>query len=357
MATSLIGIAVGLGALLAAAEAALVAVTWLPGERNLLPEAVAWPFVLLVVPLVVGAASCVMGRSVRERARTGVPAPRFGRPAWTTLPPEFISMREWIGIVLGFAALFGLTSLGSPNAARHLLTFAFGFTMIATMLSAAERRGRRSRHLRGVLGWPQPPVPPRGLARSRLLISWLLAVGLGLTASGAAALVLRLNAYTDGAAQLSSSGVRTVQLPGGDDVIFVGLLGERAPRPFGPLQVNVVDLRTGMPVPTRFDPSSDHLSPRDVPSLGLISFVAPAAGSYRISIDGPKGLFVVVVRNEGAEARLLAGWIAMLAVGVVLMVMGVVGLLRWLYWRYRVVAGPGSQPPSTIEEWMARTPY
>ena len=174
---------------------------------------------------------------------------------------------------------------------------------------------------------------------------------------GGAVLVLRLTSYVNMAAELSSSGTRTVQLPGGDDVIFVGLLGEGVPAPFGPTQVTVVDLRTGAPVPTRWDPSSDHLSPHDVPSLGLISFVAPAQGRYRISVDGPKGLDLVVVRNEGAEVRLLAGWIAMLAVGVVAAVLGAVGAVRRRYWHRRVVARPDAAPPSTIEEWMARTPY
>jgi hypothetical protein len=184
----------------------------------------------------------------------------------------------------------------------------------------------------------------------------VLIVGVTLSASGASVVAVRYHDYLDTAAELASSGTRTVQLPGGDDVIFVGERGQADRRPFAPGQVVVVEVRDGADVPVRWDQSSDDLSPRGMPSHGLLSFIAPSAGSYRITIDGPKGLFVTVVRNEGAEARLLAGWIALLAVGLVLVALAVGGLLQGRRRRTRT-SRSGEERPHTIKEWIARTPY
>lgn len=194
------------------------------------------------------------------------------------------------------------------------------------------------------------------MARSPVLLGWLFVLGLSLAVSGATVTAVRLHAYLDDAAQLSSSGTRIVQLPGGDDVIFVGERDQSDAQPFGPAQVSVIDERTGASVPTRWDPSTDELSPRGEASRGLVSFVAPTAGPYRISIDGPRGLAVVVVRNEGSEARLVASWVATLVVGLAVVVAALVGAISRWRWRARA-RRVAATPTKSVEEWMARTPY
>jgi len=116
----------------------------------------------------------------------------------------------------------------------------------------------------------------------------------------------------------------------------------------------VVAIGTRTRVPTRWDPSSDHNSPDGIASLGLISFTAPRNGRYRITVTGPRGLTLFVARNPGAEARLLAGWIALLIVGLGILVFGIVCFMIRVSWRYRVVRLPGGGKPRTVEEWMSQ---
>jgi hypothetical protein len=86
----------------------------------------------------------------------------------------------------------------------------------------------------------------------------------------------------------------------------------------------------------------------------VISFTAPRTGEYRITIDGPKGEQLFVARSPGAEARLVAGWIVFLVVGLGILLLGLISGIVRLRWRYRVVRVQGRDPPRSIEEWMAQ---
>jgi hypothetical protein len=346
----------------ATAAGVLIVITWLDGAPTLPP----WTFVpcfLLAFPMFVWAFGIVNVLAGRERRREGTPRkPRFlggyQRIQFADLPKGFLRARDWVVIGAGYVVAFAcfrttrLEQSAPPN--RPFLGLAFAFTTFATVVALAEHRRRKSLHLQGVRGWPQPLIPAPRLGRSRGLIAWLLLLGLVLSAVGGTVAAHRLNDYQDGKARLDSDGSSSVTLPGGDDIIFVGYLGESAQPPFDPAQVVVLEVRTGRRIPTRWDPSSDHISPVGIPSLGLISFTTPSDGRYEITIDGPKGLQLFVARSPGAEARLVAGWVALLVVGLAAILLGLVCMLVRIGWRYRVVRVQDRGPPRSVEEWMAQ---
>ena len=340
----------------------LILLTFLPGAPKL-PVGTFAPCFALAFPLVLWAVIVMNTLVGWERMRKGLPRRLSRRIAFASspfadLPEGFLRVRDKVAMGLGLAIGFFAASSAPMNSAappnRGFLGVSFAFTTIATVIALAEHRRRSSLHLQGVLGWPQPPVSAPRLARSRSLIVWLLVTGAGLAAVGGTVSVLRSNDYQYREARLVSDGTTTVTLPGGDDVIFVGNLLESAMPPFDPAQVIVVAIGTRTRVPTRWDPSSDHNSPDGIASLGLISFTAPRNGRYRITVTGPRGLTLFVARNPGAEARLLAGWIALLIVGLGILVFGIVCFMIRVSWRYRVVRLPGGGKPRTVEEWMSQ---
>jgi hypothetical protein len=119
----------------------------------------------------------------------------------------------------------------------------------------------------------------------------------------------------------------TVLLPSGQDLLYVALLGEDAPRPFGPSQVQIVDLATGTSIPTTYDRSLDHNSPDGVASLGLISFNIPSTAEYRVRIHGPRGLRIWAGTSPGTTVRHLIPWGATAGLGLLLLCLGVVGVV------------------------------
>ena len=343
--------------------AILIGITWIDGAPKL-PAWVFVPFFLLMFPLflwAVGVQNVLIGR---ERQRKGLPRrPSFrqgiGKSSFSDLPDGFLRARDWVAMGSGFVVAFVCfksTNLeGSAPPSRPFLGIAFAFTTFATVVALAEHRRRKSIHLQGVLGWPQPPVPAPRLGRSRGLIAWLLVSGLAIAAIGGTVSVRRLNDYQYGESRLASDGTSTVSLPGGDNVIFVGNLPVSARPPFGPAQVVVIEVRNGLRVSTRWDPSTDHNSPDGVPSLGVISFTTPKSGRYRITISGPSGEKLFVARSPGAEARLVAGWIALLVVGIGILLLGTICVIVRVSWRYRVVRSQVRAPPQTIDEWAAQS--
>lgn len=137
-----------------------------------------------------------------------------------------------------------------------------------------------------------------------------------------------------------------MSLPGGNDIILVGYLGNGDTDPFGRSQVSVVSMRTGRRVRTYWGTSGDHDSPDE--------FHAPFDETYRITIHTSSHPILFVQRSPGDEWRMLAPWIAATGVGLALLVTGLVGLLLRLRWRYMTVDYERRPGPSTIEEWMAQ---
>lgn len=360
LATTANNVVFAVGLCSATAVVVLLAVTLLPGAPQLGAAAFV-PSFLLAFPLFFWAVVVQRTLVRRERLEKGLPA----RPTLTESlgggafdqPEGFLRGGDKVVLAVAFAVgmvcIFTTRAVGNATPARPFLGGALVFTTAATVVALAEHRRRKRIHLGGVLGWPKPPTPPPMIGRSRAFIAWLLVTGLALIAVGGGTLVERVNAYENHEARLPSHGSTTVRLPGGDDVIFVGHLLESGPLPFGPAQVTVTEVRTGAPVHAFLDPSNDHNSPNEIPSLGLISFDAPAAGAYRITIDGPKGLTLFVARSPGNEARLVAAWVVMLVIGVGIAITGLVALLIRINWRYRVVRSQ-TKSPGTIEEWMAQ---
>lgn len=125
---------------------------------------------------------------------------------------------------------------------------------------------------------------------------------------------------------------------------------------FGPSQVRVVSTETGAVVHARRDPSNDYLSPDDIPTVGLISMNVPVAGRYLVTINGPPRLFLIIALNPGAEVRLLVGWIVLFVVGLLIVVLGILSLVMRIVRRHRATCRALPTPPTTIDEWIARSP-
>jgi len=360
--TSINNVACVVGLISATSSGILLLATVLPGASRLPVAAFVAPFVLMF-PIALWAV-VIQHTLIRwERERTGAPGPPLGRyvpgsSVFKELPKGYLRAGDKVamglGVALAFAAVATTPTSGVALPSRPLLGVSFAFTTGATLLALAEHRRRKGLHLQGVLAWPAPPVPAPRLARSRSMIAWLLVTGAALGAIGGTVTVVRGNAYQYDEPRLVSNGSTTVPLPGGDDVIFVGNLLEGASPPFSPSQVTIVSIRTGARVAARWDPSTDHNSPDAIPSLGVISFTAPTSGEYRITIAGPPGVPLFVSRSPGAEARLLAGWIALWVAGAAVALFGVVCLLIRVSWRYRTVSRPAG-PPRTIEQWMSES--
>lgn len=199
-----------------------------------------------------------------------------------------------------------------------------------------DRRCNRARPWRGeaaaaggqlrTVGRALAPTLPMWLYRSRATVATLLASGLVVLAVGAGFGFAKLVA-DESLVRVDSSGTSVVTLPSGQDLLYVGLLGEHAPRPFGPGQVHIVQLSTGRVIRSRFDPSLDRNSPDGVASLGLISFVIPQPGSFRVTIDGPRRLSVWAGTSPGTTVRQLAPWMVVTGLGLSSLVLGVVGVM------------------------------
>lgn len=285
-----------------------------------------WPALVLTPPF------CVWALYVLKtlRSRGSVRESLWPRPVSPRRRPSALD-RVWrvLGVYRdvtilssGIAAVLGLSEGLSGH--RTVVWVADFLTACAAEIAITEGRRRRRAGTLGLLGELPRARAPAWLSGSRPLLTSIAACGLVLAGAGVGFGFQRLVNELD-LKPLRSDGSVTVTLPGGQDLIYVGSLGERAPRPFGPSDVRIVDVATGKTVPSRFDPSVDENSPDDIGSLGLISFVIPVSGRYRVTIHGPSGLRVWAGTSPGTNVRDLVPWFVTTGVGVALIALFVFG--------------------------------
>lgn len=243
--------------------------------------------------------------------------------AFTRLRTVLAVYRDLFLLLTGVSSALGSLAIRGGTPVVGIADFV---TAGATVLALGEARRRRREGSFGLWGEPLQPTLPMWLYRSRATVATLLASGLVVLAVGAGFGFAKLVA-DESLVRVDSSGTSVVTLPSGQDLLYVGLLGEHAPRPFGPGQVHIVQLSTGRVIRSRFDPSLDRNSPDGVASLGLISFVIPQPGSFRVTIDGPRRLSVWAGTSPGTTVRQLAPWMVVTGLGLSSLVLGVVGVM------------------------------
>ena len=216
---------------------------------------------------------------------------------------------------------------------RLLISAALMITVIAVAVAAMDMSRRRRLAETDRSG---PLAPLRRLLLPSLAVSLvLLVIGVILAAGPGALALSRLAGYFDHAKPLSGYGVVKTFLPAGQETVFVGCT-EAISCP--PLLANEVDVRDGAasPLLTFSDPSHDRLTENDKPLAGAVSFTVPLSGSYIISTTGGRGWLLRLATGEGQEARALAAWAVVAALGLVLMVTELVAVV--LYVRVRHLA-------------------
>jgi len=234
---------------------------------------------------------------------------------------------------------------------RAFLSFAIGATCVVILLGLTELRRRRMAVVPRLGEIPLPSTrPPWGSPPAWIGVGLGL---LGLVVLGASftRIVQRVDTYFGSVSALSTSG-RTEQLSAGHWVVFTWCETRATDAPYGcssmvPADIVVRRLASGTVIPTAIDPSVDHISPRDLPAAGQLTFSVPDAGLYRLRLTGPvpKGAFVA--QSPGTIARSLALTIVVAVLGLVTAALAVLLLLRRTRWRLmfapRVVA-PAIEP-------------
>lgn len=203
------------------------------------------------------------------------------------------------------------------------------------------------------------------LPASRPLIAMVVSCGLALTAVGVGFGFAKLNADNN-LTPVQSDGTVTVTLPSGQDLLYVGLLGEHSPPPFGPSQVQIVQVSSGRTITTKYDPTHDHNSPDGIGSLGLISFVIPTAGRYRVTINGPRGLRIWAGTSPGTTVRQLVPWLVTSGLGLAVLGLGIASAVtrsrgrRTIVLRASAPHGSTSQfqqlPHGRVVSWVRQRP-
>ncbi len=232
------------------------------------------------------------------------------------------------------SAIYRFTDLHAAAVEdRLLISAALMITVIAVAVAAMDMSRRRRLAETDRSG---PLAPLRRLLLPSLAVSLvLLVIGVILAAGPGALALSRLAGYFDHAKPLSGYGVVKTFLPAGQETVFVGCT-EAISCP--PLLANEVDVRDGAasPLLTFSDPSHDRLTENDKPLAGAVSFTVPLSGSYIISTTGGRGWLLRLATGEGQEARALAAWAVVAALGLVLMVTELVAVV--LYVRVRHLA-------------------
>jgi hypothetical protein len=240
---------------------------------------------------------------------------------------------------------------GVATQTRLFLTVAIVFTCVVVLLSAAETARRRSVQVPGLKEIPPPSQsPPRVCFPARAGVG-LAVIGLVAGTVGFDRIVHSVDSYLAAAPTVTTAGT-TENLSAGQWVVFTMCETHQTDAPYGCPQLNpgdivIQDVATGAVLGTSPDPSTDHISPDELPAAGQLTFSVKKTGAYslRLSRAVPKGVFVD--KSPGTVARSLIGTIALTAVGVAVCLCGLVLWMRRVGWRFRdaprvIVTGPGS---------------
>jgi hypothetical protein len=233
---------------------------------------------------------------------------------------------------------------------RGFLSFALVFTCAMVVLGAAEVARRRSVCVPARRDLPRPTRPlPRWSLPASVGIG-VVAIGLLLGSMGFGRIVHRVDGYLSAPTAVTTTGTREL-LTAGPWVVFTWCETHVTFAVYGcaqlePGDIVIQDAATGRTLPTTADPSTDHISPEELPAAGQLMFSVSTTGNYflRLTRSVPKGAFVK--QSPGSIARSLATAIALTFLGFVILGVGLILMARRIGWR--VSAAPRVTTPSPV---------
>jgi hypothetical protein len=231
---------------------------------------------------------------------------------------------------------------------RGFLSFAVVLTCVMIVFGGTEVRRRRSVSVSTLHDIAVPRSPrPKWAPRVRVGVG-MVVIGLLLGAVGLGRIGQRVDSYLGTPVAVTTKGT-TELLTSGPWVVFTWCETHATFADYGCAQLDpddivIQDATTGIPLATAIDPSTDHISPEELPAAGQLTFSVPRTGMYtlRLTRPVPKGVFVN--KSPGTIARSLAAEIALTLVAIVAMVGGVLLLVRRIGWRFS--EAPRVVPPS-----------
>jgi hypothetical protein len=236
----------------------------------------------------------------------------------------------------------------SAVQARTFATFAFAFTTILFLLARQNLASRRAVGVPPLSTVDAPIGPPPRFAVSMRGARAVVAAGVVVGLCAVGVIVTRVNAYLAGVIRLTTTPM-SYPLTAGPWVVFV-MCEDHSINPdyscatIDPADVAIVNAATGTTVSTSPDPSSDNISPGELPAIGQLVLTVPHSGQYLVSLNRPIAKGALLARSPGSVARSLALWIALAVVALAAAAAATFGWLRWLRWRY-ALAPPVEVPP------------
>jgi hypothetical protein len=234
---------------------------------------------------------------------------------------------------------------------RLFINGAIVLTCVIVLLSAAEIAWRRSVQVHSFSEIPPPSQPPPRLSLPAMAGVGLAAIGLVAGAVGFGRIVQRVDGYLTVAPAVTTAGT-TENLSAGSWVVFTMCETHQTFAPYGcpqlrPRDIVIEDVTTGAMLGTSPDPSTDHISPDELPAAGQLTFSVPQSGPYSLRLTRSVPKVVFVDKSPGSVARSLIGTILVTLVGVGICLSGLVLWMRRVGWRFRdaprvIVTGPNT---------------
>jgi|GEM_PF-1656602 len=237
---------------------------------------------------------------------------------------------------------------------RAFISFAMLFTFAAVLILSGEYRARRSVEVPSISALTLPANDaPRWSVRA-LPGATLVVLASVIAVVGMSGIVGRVDRYLAAPRDVTVSGI-TQYLSAGPKVVFVFCKTNAMDASYDcpsvtPSDIVINSRANGATLSTYFDPSTDHISPRELPAVGQLVLHVPAPGEYRIRLTRPIAKGVFVAESPGVIARSAAGSILLTVLGIAGLVVGIVLLIRRLRWRASSalpVEMPLNWPPAT----------
>jgi hypothetical protein len=173
---------------------------------------------------------------------------------------------------------------------------------------------------------PRPRLPVPGP-----VLVLAAAAGLAGLVACAVLIVSRVDAYNTSGPYLRAGHPVRILLAPDDYVVFVGCTQSIDCAHLAPSALSVTGA-SGAALDVFPDPSNDRLSEAQ-PFRGELSFVVPRRQEAVITLSAYPGQPVFVVPSPGEEAHALAGWIALAALSLVVLITAMTGTVLLLTWR------------------------
>jgi hypothetical protein len=234
---------------------------------------------------------------------------------------------------------------------RAFISVALLFTLIGTSMLAGAKRSRAKVRVSSLSALPNPEIDKPQWSVSALSGAVLTCLAVAAIVLGMNAIVGRVDSYLSHTEPVSESGT-TEYLSPGPKVVFVFCETDAIDAayecpPLASKDIVILATLDGARVTTHPDPSTDHISPKDLPAVGVLSFVVRRGAWYRIRLTRsiPQGVFVA--NSPGTVARRVTGDVVLTASGLGVLGATAILLIRRLIWR---VSGAPSIDLREIEQ-------